>query len=123
MSEVKQFKFKGKVNRCVFSSETFKCYAVDVDTKKYPDIQLNRYKNATIVGDLPDLAEDIEYEITATEKEGKYGLSYQVLNIRRDIPTTSEEVYSFLSSILTVNQAKTICENYPNILDIIKENG
>ena len=122
MSEVKQYKFKGKVNRCVFSSETFKCYAVDVDTKKYPYIQLNRYKNTTIIGDLPDLAEDIEYEITAVEKEGKYGLSYQVLNIRRDIPTTSEEVYSFLSSILTANQAKTICENYPNILDIIKEN-
>lgn len=122
MSEIKQFKFKGRINKCVFSSETFKCYAVDVDTKKYPDIQLNRYKNCTIIGDLPDLAEDIEYEITAIEKEGKYGLSYSVLNIRRDIPTTSEEVYSFLSSILTANQAKTICENYPNILDIIKEN-
>lgn len=123
MSEQKQqYKFKGRINKCVFSSETFKCYAVDVDTKKYPDIQLNRYKNCTIVGDLPDLAEDIEYEITAVEKEGKYGLSYSVLNIRRDIPTTSEEVYSFLSSILTVNQAKTICEVYPNILDIIKEN-
>lgn len=122
MSEQKQIKFKGRVNRCVFSSETFKCYAVDVDTKAYPEVQLNRYKNATIVGDLPDLAEDIEYEITAIEKEGKYGLSYSVLNIRRDIPTTSEEVYSFLSSILTVNQAKTICEAYPNILEIIKEN-
>ena len=78
MSETKQIKFKGRVNRCVFNSETFKCYAVDVDTKVYPEVQLNRYKNATIVGDLPDLAEDIEYEITAVEKEGKYGLSYQV---------------------------------------------
>lgn len=121
MSE-KQFKFKGKVKRCVFSSETFKCYAMDVDVKKYPEIKLNRYKNCTIIGDLPDLGEDIEYEVTATGKEGKYGLSYQVLNIRRDIPTTSEEVFSFLSSILTVNQAKTICQAYPNILDIIKEN-
>lgn len=122
MSEQKQFKFKGRVNRCVFNGETFKCYAVDVNTDKYPEIQLNRYKNCTIVGDLPDLAEDIEYEITAVEKESKYGLSYQVLNIRRDIPTTTEEVYAFLSSILTVNQAQTICENYPNILEIIKEN-
>lgn len=122
MSEQKQFKFKGKVKRCIFSSETFKCYAIDVDTKKYPEVQLNRYKNCTIVGDLPDLGEDIEYEITAIEKESKYGLSYQVLNIRRDIPTTSEEVYSFLSSILTANQANTICQAYPNILDIIKEN-
>ena len=122
MSEQKQIKFKGRVNRCVFSSETFKCYAVDVDTKVYPEIKLNRYKNCTIVGDLPSLADDVEYEITAIEKEGKYGLSYQVLNIRRDIPTTTDEVYSFLSSILTANQTKTICQAYPNILDIIKEN-
>lgn len=122
MSEQNQYKFKGKVKKCIFSSETFKCYAMDVDIKKYPEVQLNRYKNCTIIGDLPDLGEDIEYEITAVEKEGKYGLSYHVLNIRRDIPTTSEEVYSFLSSILTVNQAKTICQTYPNILDIIKEN-
>ena len=80
------------------------------------------YKNCTIVGDLPDLVEDIEYEVVAITKDSKYGLSYQVLNIKRDIPTTSEGVYSFLSSILTINQAKTICENYPNILNIIKEN-
>lgn len=118
----KKYKFKGKVKKCVFNSEKFKCYAIDVDIKKYPEIQLNQYKNCTIVGDLPELADDIEYEIVAVEKEGKYGLSYNVINIKRDIPTTSEEVYSFLSSILTVNQARTICENYPNILDIIKEN-
>lgn len=123
MSEQKQvFKFKGKVKRRIFNSESFKVYAVDVDVKQYPDIQLNSYKNCTIVGDLPDLGEDVEYEITAIEKEGKYGLSYQVLNIKRDIPATSEEVYSFLSSILTPRQAKTICDSYPNILDIIKEN-
>lgn len=121
MSETKQVKFKGRVNRCVFSSETFKCYAVDVDTKIYPEVQLNRYKNATIVGDLPDLAEDIEYEITAVEKEGKYGLSYSVLNIRRDIPTTSEEVYSFLREVLTENQALTLIDNFPNIISLVKE--
>lgn len=121
MSE-KTVQFKGTMKRCIFNSETFKVYAMDVDTKKYPDVQLNSYKNCTIVGDLPDLGEGIEYEITATEKEGKYGLSYQVLNLKRNLPTTSEETYAFLSSILTVNQARTLCENYPNILEIIKEN-
>lgn len=122
MSDNKKFKFKGKMKRCIFSSETFKCYAMDVDVKKYPDIQLNQYQNCTIVGDLPELAENIEYEITAVEKESKYGLSYSVLNIKRDIPNTLEETYSFLVSILTEKQARTICNNYPNILDIIKEN-
>lgn len=122
MSEIKQVKFKGKVNKCVYNSETFKCYAMDVDIREYPLVKRNRYGNVSVVGDLPDLVEEIEYEVTAVEKEGKYGLSYQVLNIRRDIPTTSEETYSFLKSILTERQAKTICDAYPDILNIIKEN-
>ena len=122
MSEQIKLKFKGKVKRCIFNSEKFKCYAMDVDVNKYPEVKLNQYKNCTIIGDLPELVDNIEYEITAVEKEGKYGLSYNVLNIKRDIPTTSEEVYSFLLSILTYNQATTIYENYPDILEIIKEN-
>lgn len=122
MDENKRYKFKGKVKKCVFKSDSFSVYAVDVDIKKHPEIHLNQYKNASICGDLPELAEGIEYDITAIEKEGKYGLSYQVLNIKRDIPTTSEETLSFLSSILTEKQAETICKSYPNILEIIKEN-
>lgn len=122
MTDNIKYKFKGRVKKCVYKSDSFSVYAFDVDTNKYPDIKLNTYKNCSVTGDLPELAEGIEYEITAIEKESKYGLSYHVLNIKRDIPTTSEEVYSFLSSILTVNQATTICDNYPNILDIIKAN-
>jgi exodeoxyribonuclease V alpha subunit len=120
--ENKRYTFKGKIIKNIFKSDSFSVYAVDVDNKEYPEIKRNKYKNCTIIGDLPTLTEDIEYEITAIEKEGKYGLSYQVLNIKRDLPTTAEETYSFLSSILTPNQANTIYEIYPNILDIIKEN-
>ena len=122
MSENKIFKFKGKVKKCVYRSDTFSVYALEVDKEKYPEIKQNSYENVSVCGELPELGNDIEYEITATEKEGKYGLSYQVVNIKRDIPATAEEVYSFLASILTKNQAKTICKAYPNILDIIKEN-
>lgn len=122
MSEQKQYKFKGVLGRSIYNSDNFSVYAMKIDTKKYPDIKLNQYKNCTITGDLPVLVENIEYEITAVEKETKYGMSYHVLNIKRDIPTTFEETYSFLSSILTVNQTETICRAYPNILDIIKNN-
>ncbi len=122
MSEIKQFKFKGKVNKCVYNSESFKCYALDVDTKKYPEIKLNRYGNVSVIGDLPDLVEDIEYEITAVEKESKYGLSYNVINLKRDIPTTTEETYTFLREVLTEGQARTLVDAYPNIISMVKEN-
>ena len=116
-----KIEFKAKMKRCVYNSETFKVYAMDVDTKKYPDVKLNNYGNCTVIGDLPDLTEDTEYEIIATEKEGKYGLSYNVLNIKRNTPTTKEETYSFLKEVLTDNQAITLIENYPDIISIVKE--
>lgn len=116
-----RIEFKAKMKRCVYNSETFKVYAMDVDTNKYPNVKLNTYGNCTIIGDLPDLTEDTEYEIIATEKEGKYGLSYNVLNIKRNTPTTKEETYSFLREVLTENQAITLMENYPDIISIVKE--
>ena len=122
MIEEKKFKFKGTMKKCVYNSENFKVYAFNVDSSKFPEVRLNSYKNCTVIGDLPDLVEDIEYEIIAIEKKGKYGLSYQVVNLKRDIPATTEETYSFLKSILTERQAKTLCDAYPNILNIIKEN-
>ena len=75
MSNDKIVKFRGNIVKCVYDSETFKTYAVDVNTKEYPEIKLNKYRNVSIIGDLPDLSLGIEYEITASEEESKYGTS------------------------------------------------
>lgn len=121
MSEDKEVKFKGSVVRSIFSSDNFKIYAMDVDKDAYPDIKRTKYKNASICGDLPELAEGVEYEITAVEELTKYGYSYRVKDIKRDIPTTAEGVYFFLREILTENQANVLFKAYPNIIDLIKE--
>ena len=115
--------FKAKLKRCIYNTDSFKVYAMDVNKEKYPNIHVNSYNNVTIIGDLPELTEDVEYEISATEKEGKYGLSYNVCNIKRNIPTTKEGTYSFLSSILTENQAIELMNTYPDIIDRIKNNN
>lgn len=115
-------KFKGNITKCVYNSETFKTYGVDVDTKEYPEVKLNKYKNVSIIGDLPDLSIGIEYEITALEQESKYGTSYKVIDIKRDTPKTLSEIYTFLCEILTVNQADVLCAEYPDIIDRVKEN-
>lgn len=117
-----KIKFKGNMKRCIYKSDNFGVYAFDVDTKRYPEIVLNSYKNCTVIGDLPDLTEDVEYDIVATTKESKYGLSYEVVQIKRNTPTTKEETYSFLREVLTENQAKVLIENYPNIIQLVKEN-
>lgn len=116
------YKFKGKIISSVYKSEGFSVYALDVDKTKYPLIKLNKYGNAGICGDLFDLITGVEYEIEAIEEDTKYGVSYKVLKIRRDEPTTKEETYAFLREILTCNQANTLIDTYPDIISMVKEN-
>lgn len=116
------FKFKGKVVKPIYKSDSFSVYALDVDKTVYPDVKQNKYKNVGICGELQDLIADVEYEIEATEQDTKYGVSYKVVKIKRDEPTTKEETYAFLREILTANQAETIIDNYPDIISIVKEN-
>lgn len=120
--EEKEYKFSGKVVRCTYDTPDFRIFALDVDSKKYPDIKKNKYNNVTILGELHELTVGVTYEISAVEQLGKYGLSYKVLNIKRDVPTTEEDMYLFLSEILTPNQAKVLYENYPDIVQRVKEN-
>lgn len=120
--EEKEYKFSGKVVRCTYDTPDFRIFALDVDSKKYPDIKKNKYNNVTILGELHELTVGVTYEINAVEQLGKYGMSYKVLNIKRDVPTTEEDMYLFLSEILTPNQAKVLYENYPDIVQRVKEN-
>lgn len=114
-----QVEFKGTVVRCVYSSDTFKTYALDVDTKKYPFIKLNKYKNISLIGDLSDLVIGVEYNVAAKEENTKYGVSYRAVNVRRDMPTNATDTRAFLGEILTCNQAETLYNAYPNIIDMV----
>lgn len=117
----KQYKFKGTIVKCTYNTPDFKIFAVNVDKTKYPDIKQNKYQNVSILGELHELTLGVEYEITATEQISKYGTSYKVVNLKRDLPTTTEEAYLFLSEILTENQAQTLISNYPNIIQMVKD--
>ena len=116
------YKFKGKITRRVYSSEDFKVYAVDVDTKIYKDIKKNKYNNVSIVGDLGDLTFGVEYDIAATEENSQNGISYKVLNISRKKPTTIEDSFTFLSEIITTKQTETLLNVYPDIIQKIMNN-
>ena len=117
-----EVKFTGTVVRCIYQSEDYRIYALDVDKEKYPDIKHNKYKNTSICGELPELSEGITYEVTAIEQQGKYGYSYKVSNIRQDVLRNSYDMYLFLQEILTPNQADQLWEHYPDIVQRVKEN-
>lgn len=117
----KEYKFSGRVVRCTYDTPDYKIFALDVDKKKYPNVKHNKYGNVTILGELHELTTGVDYEIVAVEQTTKYGISYKVLNIKRDMPTTAEDMYLFLSEILTPNQARVLYENYPDIVQRVKE--
>lgn len=119
----KIYYFTGRVSREIYNSESFKVYALNVDKKKYPDVKRNKYNNVGISGELPTLSDDTEYRIEGIEQTTKYGISYKVLNIRRNEPTTEEDMLIFLNEILTPNQAKVLYDNYPDIVQRVKDNN
>lgn len=106
----------------VFDGDNFRIYAMDVDTNVYPFVKMNSFNNASISGDLPILTTGMKYEITATEEYGKYGCTYKVKNIRRHTRIEGENVLTFLTQILNVNQAIVLYGVYPDIVQRVKEN-
>lgn len=120
---LKEVVFKGRIIRCIWDAESYKAYAVDVDRNKYPEIRFNKYGNAAISGDLHSLGEGIEYEIEAIEENGKNGYGYKVKNIKRNKPNNELDMQLFLSEILTPQQASTLYNAYPDIVDRVISNN
>lgn len=120
MNDLK-FSFRAKIEKCLYKNDKnyFKVYTTTVDTNQYPFIKLNSYHNCKIIGKMPELLIGTEYDVVATKKKDKYGVSYNVINIKRDVPKTKEDVLIFLKTILTEKQATTIVNVYPNIIEMV----
>ena len=115
--------FKCILQRCLFNSEDYKIYSVNIDIFKYPFIQLSKYGTATILGNLPNLYEEIDYQIRAEEQQGKHGIQYKVISIKRDKPKTDVSIRLFLSEILdSSQQVNEIMREYPDIIDRVINN-
>lgn len=121
-TEDKRLEFKGVVTKNVYDSPNFKAYAIDVDKQLYPFVKFNEYGNVKIVGELPELTSGVEYEIVATEEISRYGYSYRVVNIRRNVPTTKEGTIAFLNEVLSSEeQAQIVYDAYPDIIERVRE--
>ena len=89
---------------------------------EYPQIQIGKYGTATIKGNVQELNLGVEYTVKAKEISDKYGVGYEVINIKREKPTTLAATRNFLYEILTPNQTDTLLEAYPDIVDRIMNN-
>ena len=114
--------FKCTPERLVFNSDEYKIYGCSVNSFEYPDIQVSKYGTATIKGNVQELNLGVEYTVKAKEISDKYGVGYEVINIKREKPTTLAATRNFLYEILTPNQTDTLLEAYPDIVDRIMNN-
>ena len=89
---------------------------------EYPQIQIGKYGTCTIKGNVQELNLGVEYTVKAKEISDKYGVGYEVINIKREKPTTLAATRNFLYEILTPNQADTLLAAYPDIVDRIMNN-
>lgn len=121
MAEKKIVSFSGKVIRKVYGNDdNFRIYAFDVDEEEIQKNNLKKtiYGSVSVLGQLHELGEGLVYKIKAEEKcDPKNGYSYRVINITRDKPKSSEDMYEFLKEILTEQQAETLYKAYPTIVD------
>lgn len=114
--------FKCTPERLVYNSDEYKIYGCSVNSFEYPDIQVSKYGTATIKGNVQELNLGVEYTVKAKEISDKYGVGYEVINIKREKPTTLAATRNFLYEILTPNQTDTLLETYPDIVDRIMNN-
>jgi len=115
--------FQGTVLNNPYNTEDYKIYGLSVDHLTFPYIQPSKYGNVSIVGNLPDLEEGIEYKVNAEEQNGKSGIQYKVINIKRDRPKTEASTRLFLQSILdSYSHTEEIMREYPDIIDRVLTN-
>ena len=118
----KLFKFKCIPSICVYDSDNFKIYGCYIDTTQYPDVKINKYGTATIKGDIPELIIGADYNVKAEMISDKYGISYKVINIRQDKPTTIQSARTFLNEIITEKQTDVLLAAYPDIIERVMSN-
>lgn len=114
--------FKCVPERALLNSEEFKIYGCSVNSFEYPEIHISKYGTASIKGNFQELNLGIEYTVKAREISDKYGVGYEVINIKREKPTTQASTRAFLREILTENQTNVLLSVYPDIVDRVMNN-
>ncbi len=118
----KIIEFRCVPEKLVYNSTDFKIYGVSVNSFEYPEVKIGKYNTATIKGNISELNLGIDYIVKAKEVSDSHGVGYDVINIKREKPTTLAATRTFLYEILTQKQTDVLLEVYPDIVDRIMNN-
>lgn len=115
-------KVRARVEKCVYDSDTFRVYAMNVLEVIDGEVIKNKYGNISLSGAIQRLEQGIDYIVEARFEDNKYGGGYKMKSISADKPKSLEETYAFLCAIMPERYADEIFKNYPNIIEMV-ENG
>ena len=116
-------KIKTRITRELFHRDDYYILAC-TPLESNREIKLNQYGGFTIVGNLPYLTVDHEYELEIVEgKASKYGINYEVKDVptlaKKDLKNISdEEKFSILKVATSSDRiAHNILDAYPNFIE------
>jgi len=117
------FKVKARITRELFHKNDYYILAA-TPIEICREIKLNEYNGFTLVGNLPYLTVDNEYELEIKEgKTTKYGINYEVCSVpslaRKDLGNISmEEKFSIMKVATTSDRlANTVLSVYPSFIE------
>lgn len=114
-------KVRAQVEKCVYDSDTFRVYAMNVLEVIDGDVIKNKYGNISLSGAIQRLEHGIDYIVEARFEDNKYGGGYKMKSISADKPKSLEETYAFLCAIMPERYADEIFKNYPNIIEMVEK--
>jgi hypothetical protein len=125
----KMIELEARVIKRVWHNDSFYIYAVE-PTSYTDKVQMNKYGNVSITGDIGFLVEGEIYEfILADGKKNQYGVSYPVDDVPSvRLETLSEMSYSEKFGILmnctsSERLASNILDAYPNFIELVLTEG
>ena len=114
---------KARITRELFHRDDYYILAA-TPTESNREVKLNQYGGFTLVGNLPYLTVDNEYELEIVEgKASKYGINYEVKDVptlaKKDLKNISdEEKFSILKVATSSDRiAHNILDAYPNFIE------
>ena len=124
MSET--YSFTAEITRIVFEKEDTDWKVLQFSTNEY--IPTAKYEfgtyYSTMTGNCISLAVgDIVRVVAKLGHNTRFGDQLQIQSLKFDRPETSEEVLNYLSNIISVNQANTLYNAYPDIVDLVMKDN
>lgn len=117
----KEVTFKYTPTRKTFPNKS--SGVVDTDKKIYsgmstdPNVKKNSYDTVSIQGNMHELNIGAEHTVVAYEESHpRWGYSYKIKSIERDVPVDDRSTRKFLDEILTRGQVDSIMGAYPDIV-------